>query len=623
MDHKPYPSLATSLLAMVFVLCTTVPWRATPTGATSPQPSNLSSPSSQAATEFSRDPNSELPVSTAVAGDPLLYFSDITSGPKSGNSDTSVGRSGLDGAIVTLWGRNLGGAQGSSKAYVNGVEAASIYTWGNATTTADLFTYHQMQMISIQVSRFAQDGLGSIYVVVNGRQSNLLPFTLRAGNIYFSTISGNDDAGDGSWSNPWRTIPKAADSLAPGDIAYIGNGVDQLTETNYGAAVNLGRDGTESHPIALIVYPGAISNVGNPTLERAFHVWNMDTGSNSAYWVISRFNMTTASVGLTAQGGFRVVGNYVTAPNGNGMDGALGGVNGNDIFILGNELENIGSANCSKLYHSIYITGARQDNPPRAPTESNREVAWNYVHDNLSNRSINIYSEQEYSAYIQQNRVHDNVIVNQRGDGILLGYNVTGDNWVYSNLIINAGLGPEWSDDASYHTGLRIDTGHETISPTTVYIYKNTLYGNGWSGAMLPEETGSLLVSPEALTRSTTIFFSNNILYSTGEPYIASESSSLPVGDYRNCWYGDGSAPGWDITAINDDPNFIDAGIFNFQLQNGSPCMEVGKDVATVVANDILGVPRPQGLAFDIGAYEYITGTVLIPQELYLPMVIR
>jgi len=32
-------------------------------------------------------------------------------------------------------------------------------------------------------------------------------------------------------------------------------------------------------------------------------------------------------------------------------------------------------------------------------------------------------------SFIQQHRVHDNVIVNQRGDGIMLGYYVTGDNW--------------------------------------------------------------------------------------------------------------------------------------------------------------------------------------------------
>ncbi len=157
---------------------------------------------------------------SATAAAPVLFFTDITSGPKSGNPDTSGGRSGQDGAIVTLWGRNLGSAQGSSQVYANGIEAASYYSWGNATVPADLHTYHGMQMISFQISHLAQDGAGSTYVVVNGQQSNSLPFTVRAGSIYFVMTSGNDDTGNGSWGNPWRTIPKAANSLAPGDIEH-------------------------------------------------------------------------------------------------------------------------------------------------------------------------------------------------------------------------------------------------------------------------------------------------------------------------------------------------------------------------------------------------------------------
>ena len=623
MRHKHFPTPVVGLLAIVLALCTALSCRATPPGAAGSQAAILSTPPLRTATEQSQNTNHQPPAPITAATDPVLHFSDITSGPKSGNSDTSDSRSGLDGAIVTIWGHNLGGAQAGSKVYANGVEAASYYSWGNATAPADLYTYHQMQMVSFQVSHLAQDGLGTIYIIVNGRQSNSLPFTVRAGGIYFVNTTGHNDTGDGSWGNPWRTIPKAADSLTPGDIAYIGDGVDQTTETDYGAAVNLGSDGEPGRPKALVVYPGATSNIGNITLGRAFHVWNGDTGSYSIHWVIAGFRMTTAEVGVTAQGGFRVVGNYVTAPNGDGMDGAIGGVNGNDIYILGNELENIGSANCSKLYHAIYISGVRQDTAPRAPTESNREVAWNYIHDNQSNRAINIYSEQEYSAYLQQHRVHDNVIVNQRGDGIMLGYYVTGDNWIYNNLVVNAGLGPEWIEDASYHTGIRINTGHEAVSQTDVYLYNNTLYGNGWSGATLPGETGSVLFDSGALSRSTTVYFSNNIIYSTGEPYLAGESAVLPTGDYRNCWYGNGVSPAWDNTAINHDPDFTDASVFNFQLQNGSPCMEVGKNVSTVVAKDLLGVLRPQGLAFDIGAYEYVTGTITAWIEVYLPLVIH
>jgi hypothetical protein len=623
MRHKHFPTLVFASLAMVLALCTAISCRPIPLGVVISQAPILSAISLRTVTEQSQNLNPRSPASSSVASDPVLYFSDITSGPKSGNSDISGGRSGLDGAIITVWGCNLGGAQAGSKVYANGVEAASYYSWVNATAPADLYTYHRMQMVSFQISHLAQDGLGAIYILVNGRQSNSLPFTVRTGSIYFAKTTGHDDTGDGSWDNPWRTVPKAADSLISGDIAYICNGVDQTTETDYGAAVNLSSDGEPGRPNALVVYPGATSNVGNAALSKAFHVWNGNTGSYSHHWVIAGFRMTTAEVGVTAQGGFRVIGNYVTAPNGDGMDGAIGGVNGNDIYILGNELENIGSANCSKLYHAIYISGIRQDTAPRAPTESNREVAWNYLHDNQSNRAINIYSEQEYSAYIQQHRVHDNAIVNQRGDGIMFGYYVTGDNWVYNNLIVNAGLGPEWSDDASYHTGIRINTGHETVSQTAVYVYNNTLYGNGWSGATLPGETGSVLFDSGALSRSTTIYFSNNIIYSAGEPYLAVESAALPTGDYRNCWYGNGVSPAWDTTAINNDPDFINAGFFNFQLQNSSPCIEVGKNVSTVVVRDLLGVLRPQGLAFDIGAYEYVTGTITAGIDVYLPVVIH
>jgi len=556
-----------------------------------------------------------------ATADPVLFFSDLASGPRTGNSDTSGGRSGQDGAIVTIWGRNLGSGQGSSKVYANGAEAASYYAWGNATAPADLYTYHQMQKVSFQVSRLAQDGLGSIYVVVNGRQSNALPFTVRAGHIYFAKTTGSDDTGDGSWGSPWRTIPHAADSLAPGDIAYIGNGVDQTEIDDYGAAVNLGSDGAEGNPKALVVYPGATSHVGNTTVERAFGVWNpAGQGSYSVHWVLAGFSMTTGGIGVSAQSGFRVVGNYVTAPDGDGWDGALDG-QGNDVYVLGNELENVGSAGCSKYYHAIYIKGARPADPPRAPTESNREVAWNYVHDGLSNRAINVYSEGPNSAFIRQHRIHDNAIVNQRGDGILLGYYVTGDNWVYNNLIVNAGLGPEWGeggDDASCHTGLRISAGHEAVSQTAVYVYNNTLYGNGWSGAFYPGQTGSLLIDPNALARSTTVYLSNNIIRSTGEPYLAGESATLPSGDYRNCWYGAGVAPAWDTTAINADPAFVNASAFDFQLQNGSPCLDAGKNVSTVVTRDLLGVPRPQGAACDLGAYETIPGAVTLSQMAYL-----
>ena len=110
---------------------------------------------------------------------PVLCFSDLTSGPRTGNSDTSLGqREGEDGAIVTIWGKNLGTAQADSRVFVNGAEAR-VYAWGNATAPADLHVRHHMQIISFQINHLARDGAGEIYAVVNGHQSNPLPFTVR------------------------------------------------------------------------------------------------------------------------------------------------------------------------------------------------------------------------------------------------------------------------------------------------------------------------------------------------------------------------------------------------------------------------------------------------------------
>ncbi len=61
-------------------------------------------------------------VASAGASAPVLCFSDLASGPKSGNSDNSLGQSvDQDGAIVTLWGRNLGNSPAGSKSFANSV----------------------------------------------------------------------------------------------------------------------------------------------------------------------------------------------------------------------------------------------------------------------------------------------------------------------------------------------------------------------------------------------------------------------------------------------------------------------------------------------------------------------
>ncbi|MCM3877371.1 MAG: IPT/TIG domain-containing protein, partial [Thermoanaerobaculia bacterium] len=321
---------------------------------------------------------SVLAAGPAAAQFPVLYFSDLTSGPSTGNTDSSGGRvAGRDGAIVTLWGRNFGSSLPGVRVFCGGVEASSTYGLSDATAPANLSAFHRMQKLSFQVGASAGAGVGEITVVVGGQTSNPLPFTVRPGNIRFVTTTGDDASGNGSWTSPWRTIPKAVESLAPGDVAYVGDGVDQIVESAFDAAVNLGTNGEAGRPKAVVVYPGARSRVGSETLGRAFHSYDALQDRASSHWVVSGFTVTTAEVGISGQTGFRVVGNFVTAPQGDGLDGAIG-VLGDDVAVLGNELFNVGSPQCGKLYHAIYVSGIRRDAAPRAATEQNRELGWNY-----------------------------------------------------------------------------------------------------------------------------------------------------------------------------------------------------------------------------------------------------
>lgn len=53
------------------------------------------------------------------------------------------------------------------------------------------------------------------------------------------------------------------------------------------------------------------------------------------------------------------------------------------------------------------------------------------------------------------------------------------------------------------------------------------------------------------------------------------------------------------------DPLFVDAANGNLQLQAGSPCIDTGTAAGAPDA-DILGILRPQGGGYDMGAYEYV-----------------
>ena len=68
---------------------------------------------------------------------------------------------------------------------------------------------------------------------------------------------------------------------------------------------------------------------------------------------------------------------------------------------------------------------------------------------------------------------------------------------------------------------------------------------------------------------------------------------------------------------FEDDPLFVDAPNEDFHLQGGSPAVDAGADLSAVFTEDLDGDTRPDGGAFDIGAYEGSTPLSVLGWEYY------
>src|SRR6266849_1418709 len=130
----------------------------------------------------------------AQSAPPRIFFSDLESGPATGGQNNK-------GAWVTIWGKGFGATQGTSSVTIGGGAADNYPVWSDARITFQLG---------------ANAKTGNILVnVANVGASNGLPFTVRAGNIFFVATTGNN-ANTGNLGSPWQTIPHAKNAIAAG-----------------------------------------------------------------------------------------------------------------------------------------------------------------------------------------------------------------------------------------------------------------------------------------------------------------------------------------------------------------------------------------------------------------------
>jgi hypothetical protein len=204
--------------------------------------------------------------------------------------------------------------------------------------------------------------------------------------------------------------------------------------------------------------------------------------------------------------------------------------------------------------------------------------------------------------YIQtpDNLIEDSIIENGIGAGVhLYNSNVPGSvpdrTIIRNNIIRNFTTSPStrsWGIIAASGSGHQIynnliyniahlvgESGAISLYvDANTEVYNNTTYGNaGWG----------IVVEPDAYSA----IVRNNIAYGNLHGNI---------GDF-----GSGTYTSNNLTT---DPHFVNAAGGDFTLRSDSPAIDQGAYLASV-QYDQLGVPRPQGNGFDIGAYEFSGGS--------------
>jgi hypothetical protein len=541
----------------------------------------------------------------AQSAPPRIFFTDLISGPNSGGESVS----GFSGAYVTIYGNFLGSSQGSSTVTLNGASCLRVVSWGT--------TYLQYQKIVVQLGSSCASGPFAVTTSA-GASNTDQTFTVQSGHIYCVSNSGNDSSSGAFPSSCWATIVKAKNTIAAGDIAYIENGVSQTSQDAFTACLSIQNNGSSGSPMALVAYPGATVTVGGAGNSlTAIRVPNL--GLPASHWVIAGMTFLSGGTSAFSIGGvgstdWRVIGNYISCPSGNGETGCFNASLASNIYFYGNEVTNTGVSGASKQYHSVYFT-----------TDTNHVwCAWNAIHNNNTCREIQFHSSPlcspscgsgDTTGFDQYDlHVHDNLI----HDGICDGINFAtvdpskGTVEAYNNVIYSEGKGPDPPDGFANYACIYSPgyTNNGTSGSGAVLVSNNTLYDCGARGGLNGGGNGA--IGSISTSNGLSMQLKDNIVYQNGsEPYLESGATSLAACDH-NLWFGGGSAPSQCSASVTSNPSFVSLGS-DFHLQSGSPAINAG--VNTGVSTDKDGLSRPQGSAYTLGAYEFFTGSSKPPQR--------
>jgi parallel beta-helix repeat protein len=385
----------------------------------------------------------------------------------------------------------------------------------------------------------------------------LAPPVLDAATYYAATTGS--DSNPGTLSQPFRTIRNGAKLLKPGDTLYVRNGVytESLDDVIPGGL-------SWQQPVTISAYPGERPTIrpvsGHVIVLYCDYVHHVVIDG----FILDGSNTTPGANGLKlASDPTCGVAHHIRLQN-----SEIKNTPNSGIFVGGHPYPGfLSDAGCCNEFINLDIhdNAVGMDDQGYYIQSGRNLIERNRVYRN-SCCGIYIFrsdSSTPHDNIVRDNEVFDNGLTSPSGGGV--GILVQGErDQVYNNIVYGNRLG-----------GIYVFGDGRDIK-----VMNNTVYNNQGPGVII-----------DATTSNTSV--KNNILYQN-------------AGVIQN--QGSGTIISNNLTL---DPLFVNTATKNFSLKAGSPAIDKGMPLSEVF-DDFAGLARPQGPAYDIGAFEY-TGTAPVP----------
>lgn len=404
--------------------------------------------------------------------------------------------------------------------------------------------------------------------------------TLQVQATTFYVAQTGNNGSPGSDARPWATLQHAAQTVSAGDTVIIRSGTYQGFRATSG--------GTAGHPItfkadeaaSVVIDSMGPDNRKGSIIEIEEHDW----------WVLQGLEVTNAPdrAGIDIR-----VADHVTVRNCNCHHNQKWG-----IFTAFAEDFTAEYNRCSYSAeeHGIYHSNSGD----RAV------IRYNTCHNNHAcGIQINADPSMGGDGISSNNTLSFNILYeNGNGGGAAINLASVRDSLIYNNLMYNnhAGGIAAWDDGQGQEWGSRNNQYYNN----TIHMPSNGRWainiGNGSTGCrifnniMIHENSarGGLEVDASSLTGLVSDY---NILGN-----VSVDENTISLSQWRSAYSHDTHS----LTATAAET--VNAPGTDYHLKADSPARDGGTALVEI-STDIEGVVRPAGAAYDIGAYEYNTGT--------------